>query len=244
MKPTYCAACNKIMKKGYHCIYCQCTIHSTCKESLKTICASKSKSVVLSDIYNGRGLTNYHDSQYEEAYKDFMIALEFVDSNDKARVTMYIANKGLTAFYLNRLQESIDDLTTAIKSGYDQDPYVHLTRASAYQMLGDNASALADRVLVQQRGLNVVLTVFPYPLLDDLVCQIFCWLSDRDLRACSLTSRKWKNIIYGHHPKLATHNNNFVSELGGMMNKLAPGGEIQKEFMDVLKSKEEHMNKN
>jgi len=215
LKPTYCAVCNSMLmglvKQGMHCIHCAAAVHESCQAGHTKPCASIVKSTTVSDVYNGRGLVFYHDSIYDQAYKDFSIALELADPTDHQRLGIYTANLGLAAFYIENIPECITCLTRAIQLGQNSDPFIYVTRAAAFQLSGNPVAADQDRGEAKKLGYDVLFGVFPFPLLEELIVVIFSFLDKQELRNCSMASRKWKHLIYSHFPDLALKKDASIS---------------------------------
>jgi len=144
----------------------------------------------LADIYNYRGLAWYHTSSFEEGIKDFTMAI----SLDPNQSSIFYANRGLCYYHLDDKKAAIGDLTMAIKGNFINSTLLTM-RASAYQLLGMNDEAHADRLWAHKLDSSSVLDVFPYPIPRDIVGHIMLQLPYKSVRACAVTCKKWQKIV-------------------------------------------------
>jgi len=194
-----CAQCLSVMssRSGIQCLNCNVIIHEKCKDQFQHPCnksdVNQTEIISLVDLYASRGLAYYHSSQYDLAIADFNSAIEI---DEQRSITSY-ANRGLAYFYLNRLEDCIKDLTWALDKGIEEIQILN-TRASAYQILGFDKEAEADRQRAYQLDNTVVLKVFPYPLPKDIIHLIFSFLTPEEKNQCSLTCKQWNQLISQH----------------------------------------------
>jgi len=202
--PTHCATCNssvtRLSGEVSYCIHCGDVVHAKCLDTHKqqADCKAAAKpGLKVSDIYNCRGLAFYHNSKYEEAFKDFTVAIELIlAENNPKLANSYYANRGLTQYYRTNYHDAVLDFTVAISGGFVH-PQVFAMRASSYQILGMELEANKDWQMAHELDTQIVTQVFPYPMPIDVIGVILSLLAPRDLQACAVTCRKWRSIARG-----------------------------------------------
>jgi len=194
-----CAQCLSVMSRrnGIQCLNCHVIIHEKCQDNFQQACTQPEANqmmskISLADVYASRGLAYYHWSKYELAVADFCKAIELDDQS----ITNY-SNRGFAYFFLNQFEDCIKDLTLALDKGLEE-IYVLNTRASAYQLLGLDKEAEADRQRAYQLDNTVPVKVFPYPLSKDLTHLIFSFLTNEERFICSQTCKQWNQLISQH----------------------------------------------
>jgi len=193
--PTNCIGCGSTLTRFSglvsYCLFCGSSAHDKCSKDIKTDCkGSGVSSINLADIYNYRGLARYHTSSFEEGIKDFTIAI----SLDPNQSPIFYANRSLCYYHLDDKKAAISDITMAIEGNFINSTLLSV-RASAYQLLGMNNEAHADRLWAYKLDSSSVLDVFPYPIPRDIVGQIMLHIPYKSLRACAVTCKKWQKIV-------------------------------------------------
>jgi Tfp pilus assembly protein PilF len=169
----------------------------------KALSAAATTVPSLAELYNCKGLALYHSSQYEEAIVTFTTAAGLAQSgttpspsqgglqyssiatqvtkqltdptNQSAVVPQYtaIANRGLCHFYLENLDRAVDDLSQAIEHGVANEQ-TFSTRATAFQLLGKDDLAQADRRQALLYNPRAIVKV-----RDPIACDVrVCGVSD------------------------------------------------------------------
>eukprot|EP01124_Arcella_intermedia_P004038 TRINITY_DN1227_c0_g2_i1.p1 TRINITY_DN1227_c0_g2~~TRINITY_DN1227_c0_g2_i1.p1 ORF type:complete len:414 (+),score=73.19 TRINITY_DN1227_c0_g2_i1:174-1244(+) len=194
--PTHCAVCKgtltRLSGEVRYCIYCDNTVHVACSKA-SFPCKNTSKPVVtLSDLYNYRGLSLYHNSKYAEAIKDFTTAIELSTPEEVQGV--FFANRGLAFSMSEELELAISDFTYAISNNFVNAEILQF-RANAYQLKGMVKEADEDRHRAHELDTSVILNVFVYPIPRDVLFDILGHLSMADLVNCRKTCKKWKKAV-------------------------------------------------
>lgn len=214
--PRKCSQCSQVLqglfKQGSQCLGCDIIAHEKCKSLLTEKCkktkSSSTSLVTLSDLYGGRGLTYYHNSQYKEALLDIdkAIDLELNSNNTSHRIFAHYANRGFTNFYLNNLAESIIDFTKALEENQIKKAQIYSMRATCFQLLGCEKEAELDRYEAYILDNTYVLNVFPFPIPKDIVLEIFSHLKLVNLKNCCYTCKDWSKIVVEYHQWIKSKN--------------------------------------
>jgi hypothetical protein len=123
---------------------------------------------------------------------------------------MAIANRGLCHFYSERLEPATDDLTAAIDHGVASEQILS-TRATAYQLMGKDDLAAADRRRALLLNPRAIVQVFPYALPLELVAHVLSFLSPREKARCALTCHLWHDLLNTPEAPASLWNHNYSS---------------------------------